>query len=95
MVKFFEIRIENLERFDSKKDSNKEKKTRPTRKENIPTTIFLKKGEPENPRNRNWQKVLPVSWYVQAQYQKVYPYQGFGSKGETKEEKGKQGKEVY
>ena len=50
MTEFFETRIGNLEKFDSKKDSirNQDKQSnKKTRRGNIPATVFLKTGTPK------------------------------------------------
>ena len=44
MTEFFETRIENLERFDSLKDSNKVQKHKSYKKKYILIKTFLKKG---------------------------------------------------
>ena len=48
MTNIFETKIEKLERYDYKKKSNKDKKTRPTRKGNIQTIMFPVKKIPSN-----------------------------------------------
>ena len=65
MREFFKTKIENLERIDPKKDPKKEKTTSPTRKGNIPTTMFLMEKVPKEQEVGN---ILPVSWLVWPQY---------------------------